>query len=131
MLLEKQDLAMLRFYEQARELSSKLLKSWLTTYKFKDWAVHRTTNPGSAVTQEDKANRAEEIARLLSDNGHWSSHGRFIGMKKLQQELRLDIEDFGTDTELQDAARRYCEVFSTFCTERGINSFVYSRHTTN
>lgn len=131
MLIEKQDLAMLRFYEQARELSTKLLKTWLAKYKFKDWATHRSHNVGAPVTMEDKEQRAEEIATLLSDNGHWSSHGRLIGMSTLTNALRLEIEDFGKDHELQDAARRYCEVFVTFCSERGINAHVYSRHTTN
>jgi hypothetical protein len=35
--LMRQDLAMLRFYEQARDLSVALLKRWLVQYKFKDW----------------------------------------------------------------------------------------------
>lgn len=131
MLIEKQDLAMLRFYEQARELSKTLLKQWLTKYKFKDWVEHQTTNPGMPVTEAEKVQRAEEIATLLSDNGHWSSHGRFIGMGTLRNQLRLKIEDFGADPELQEAARRYCEVFSTFCAERGIPWYVYNRHTTN
>ena len=131
MLIEKQDLAMLRFYEQARELSKTLLKQWLTKYKFKDWEVHQTTNPGTPVTLAQKTERAEEIATLLSDNGHWSSHGRFIGMETLRNQLRLKIEDFGEDPDLQDAVRRYCEVFSTFCAERGIPSYVYSSHTMN
>lgn len=130
-LIEKQDLAMLRFYEQARELSKTLLKQWLTKYKFKDWTHHQTTNPGTVVTDEEKVRRAEEIAMLLSDNGHWSSHGRFISMETLRTVLRLKIEDFGADSVLQEAARRYCELFSTFCTERGINTYVYSRHTAN
>lgn len=129
MLLEKQDLAMLRFYEQARDLSITLLKSWLTKYKFKDWTEHRTTNPGTPVTDDDKMRRAEEIATLLSNNTHWHSHGRFIGMKTLVDTVRLEIEDFGKDAELQEAVRRYSDVLASFLNRNGVPYFVYNRHT--
>jgi Serine dehydrogenase proteinase len=128
-LLDKQDLAMLRLYEQARDLSVKLLKQWLTTYKFKDWTIHRTTNPGAAVTDADKEARAEEIAKLLSDNGHWHSHGRFISMKTLKDVVRLEIEDFGSDKGVQDTLRRYSDVLSIFLNQRRVPYFVYNRHT--
>ena len=67
--LMKQDLAMLRFYEQARDLSVKLLEGWLVQYKFKDWLTHRTNNIGAAVTAQEKQARAREIAQLLSEPG--------------------------------------------------------------
>lgn len=129
MLLEKQDLAMLRFYEQARDLSITLLKQWLTKYKFKDWLVHRTTNPGTPVTDEDKERRAQEIATLLSDNRKWHSHGRLIGMKTLRDVLKLEIEDLATDKELQEAVRRYSDVLSAFLNRNQVPYYVYSRHT--
>lgn len=100
MLIEKQDLAMLRFYEQARELSKTSLKQWLNNCKFRDWSLHQTTDPRAPVIQEEKIQRAEEIATLLSDNGYWSSHGRFIGMGTSRKQLRLKMEDFGGNTEL-------------------------------
>ena len=128
-LFEKQDLAMLRFYEQARDLSITLLKQWLTRYKFKDWTQHRTTNPGTPVTAQDKEARAEEIATLLSNNSHWYSHGRFIGIGTLREKLRLEIDDFGVDRDLQDAVRRYSDVLSDYLNRLGIQSYVYSRHT--
>jgi Serine dehydrogenase proteinase len=88
--LLNQDLAMLRFYEQARDLSIALLKKWLVQYKFKDWLTHRTNNPGTPVTLAEKDARATEIATLLSNNTHWNSHGRFIGVSTLTKECRLD-----------------------------------------
>lgn len=129
MLLEKQDLAMLRFYEQARDLSVTLLKKWLANYKFQDWVKHRTKNPGTPVTPEEKQERAREIAEMLSNNQHWHSHGRFIGMKTLREDVRLEIEDFGEDVELQDAIRRYSDVFSGFLNRINAPYYVYSRHT--
>lgn len=127
-LLEKQDLAMLRFYEQARDLSKALLKKWLVKYKFADWTEHRTNNPGSPVTPEDKTSRAEEIADMLSDNNLWHSHGRMIGMQTLQSLIRLEIDDFGTDNDLQNAIRRYSDGLTDYISRQGVPIYIYNRH---
>ena len=120
-----QDMAMLRFYEQARELSQALLEKWLVQYKFKDWSTHRTHNPGQAVTDDEKTARAAEIAKLLSDNGHWHSHGRNIGMATLKA-ARLEIDDFGQDKDLQSAVRRYSDTLSEYLARQRIEAFLYS-----
>ncbi len=99
MMLSQLDLAKLRQYEQAAELSIDLLKIWLVNYKFKDWTNHRTTNPGTAVTQKQKEERAQEIAYILNDNSRWHSHGRMIGIKTLQEILKLEIDDFSDNVE--------------------------------
>ena len=129
-LIEKQDLAMLRLYEQAKELSIALLKKWLVQYKFKDWETHRTTNPGSKVTEEEKKARAEEIAMILSNNNYWHSHSRMIGMNKLK-ELRLDIDDLSKNKDLHLAVRRYCDTLSDYLKGHGASSFLHSRHIDN
>jgi hypothetical protein len=126
--LLNQDLAMLRFYEQARDLSIALLKKWLVQYKFKDWLTHRTNNPGSPVTSAEKEIRATEIAQLLSNNSHWNTHGRFIGMSTLARECRLDIDDFGKDPDLQKHVRTYNDVLSDYLARMQIRSYLYSRH---
>jgi len=41
-IAQSQDLAELRRYEQARDLSVSLLKTWLIEYKFRPWTAHRT-----------------------------------------------------------------------------------------
>ena len=76
-----------------------MLKKWLTTYKFKDWTIH---SDGSAVTQEEKEQRALEIASKLSDNNVWKSHGRPIGIQVLKNDLHLEIVDFEKDSELNE-----------------------------
>jgi hypothetical protein len=129
--LLNQDLAMLRFYGQARDLSIALLEKWLVQYKFKDWLVHRTNNPGAAVTPAEKQTRATQIAKLLSDNTHWHSHGRMIGMSTLQQTCRLDVDDFGADEDLQRAIRTYNDALSEWLARMQIRSFIYSRHVTS
>lgn len=126
----RQDLAMLRFHEQARDLSVALLEKWLVQYKFKDWVKHRTHNAGSDVTPEEKQARATEIARMLSDNTIWHSHGRMIGMQTLKDLLKLEIDDFGLDAELQKQVRRYNDTLSEYLARSNIQSFLYSSRTT-
>lgn len=126
--LMRLDLAMLRFYEQARELSVALLKKWLVQYKFKDWKIHRTNNAGAPVTDQEKEDRAREIAQLLSDNTHWHSHGRMIGMRTLKDVCRLEIDDYGADKDLQKAVRRYNDTLSDYLSRSGITSYLYTCH---
>lgn len=95
MMLGQLDLAHLRRYEQARELSIDLLKKWLVEYKFREWTVHQGDKKlGKLVTHKEKEARAKKIATALSDNGKWHSHGRTIGINTLINELRIKIEDF-------------------------------------
>jgi len=119
---------MLRFYEQARDLSVALLEKWLVQYKFKDWLTHRTNNPGTPVTTAEKQTRANEIAKLLSNNAHWHSHGRLIGIATLKETCRLEIDDFGGDRGLQAAVRTYNDALSDYLARVQIRSFLYSRH---
>ncbi|HEV2613674.1 MAG TPA: serine dehydrogenasease [Gammaproteobacteria bacterium] len=106
-MLKALDLATLRRYEQARDLSVSLLKQWLVRYKFKDWIKHRTTKPGSFVTDAEKDARAEYIAKELSNNKYWHSHGRMIGIQTLRDVLRLEIDDYSKDAELRYNVRMY------------------------
>ncbi|MNJ50352.1 hypothetical protein D3C77_456230 [compost metagenome] len=111
-MLQRLDLATLRRYEQARDLSVSLLKQWLVKYKFKDWEVHSTTDPGSPVTPEQKAARAEQIAKDLSDNNRWHSHGRMIGINTLTDSLKLKIEDYTDEAALRQNLRVYSELLA-------------------
>jgi hypothetical protein len=100
MMLSHLDLAQMRQYEQAVELSIDLLKKWLVEYKFKDWTKHRTTNAGAEVTLEEKQIRAQEIAQMLSDNNRWNSHTRFISAETLRNIVKLEIDDFSDKREM-------------------------------
>jgi leucyl-tRNA synthetase len=124
--LMRQDLAMLRFYEQAKDLSIALLEKWLVQYKFKDWLTHRTHNPGAPVTDDEKRARASEIAKLLTNNAHWHSHGRMIGMNTLKRDCKLEIDDFGEDRDLQRFIRRYNDTLSEYLGRSQIRAFLYS-----
>ena len=122
------DLAKLALYEQARDLSIDLLKQWLVKYKFAEWTLHRTTNPGTPVIKEEKEQRAEEIAKALSDNRRWHSHGRALNPAKLR-ELRLDIDDYSNDPELRSEIRGYSDLLTTYTERLGWNFFMHSHLT--
>lgn len=128
--LQQLDLAELRSFEQARDLTVSLLKEWLVKYKFKDWENHRSSgeNYGKAVTHSEKIQRAEEIAIALGNNQKWHSHGRFIGMDTLRNDLRLEIEDFGIDPELHGLIRGYNDLICEFLAKNEMQFFVHSRN---
>lgn len=123
------DLAELRGYEQARDLAVDLLKEWLVKYKFKNWNIHRT-NPkyiGKPVTKRQKVKRAEEIAKALSDNSRWKSHGRPIDIKTLV-ELRLEIEDYSKDKALLDTIRSYHGLLVDFVKRENYPIFIHTKY---
>ncbi len=129
-MLQNQDLATLRSYEQARDLTIALLKEWLVKYKFKNWDTHRT-NPekkGESVTLKEKEQRAEKIAKLLGDNKIWHSHGRFIGIQTLKKLLKLEIEDYSNDVPLRNLIREYNDIICEYIVKNGIRVFLHSRN---
>jgi membrane-bound ClpP family serine protease len=130
LILQSLDLAMLSRYEQAKNLTITLLKRWLVEYKFRDWNTHQTTpeKVGQPVTQEEKEQSAEEIAKLLGDNKHWHSHARMLGINRLRSEVRLKIEDYSKDAELQPLIRSYNDLITEYIARNGHKFFMHSRN---
>lgn len=129
LILKDFDLAELRGYEQARELTFSLLKKWLVKYKFKNWEKHRT-NPGKigkTVTKKEKDQRAEEIADKLSDNKLWKSHSRPINIETLKNEVRLEIEDYSDKDELRKDIRSYYDLLSDYVKRMQSTIFIHTR----
>ncbi len=127
--MQNQDLAVLSRYEQARDLTVTLLKKWLVEFKFRDWKIHRT-NPdkkGQKVTQDEKQERAEQIARALGDNKLWHSHGRMIGPATLALLLRLEINDYSKDDELRPLIRSYNDLLTEYIVRNEFPSFMHNR----
>jgi hypothetical protein len=129
LILQNQDLAMLRSYEQARDLTITLLKNWLVSYKFKEWTEHKSDpmKIGQPVSDEEKQQRAEEIADMLGNNKIWHSHGRMINISKLQSVLRLEIEDYSEQTDLRTLIRNYNDLLTEFIARNGNKVFLHSR----
>tara|TARA_Y100000815_G_C13204231_1_gene447959 strand:+ start:169 stop:804 length:636 start_codon:yes stop_codon:yes gene_type:complete len=128
-ILKDFDLAELKGYEQAKELTISLLKKWLVKYKFKNWEVHNT-NPdlkGQPVTLAQKEQRAEEIAALLSDNNLWKSHGRPINIETLEKDLRLKIKDYSKEEELRVLIREYYDLLSDYANQIKAPIFVQTK----
>jgi hypothetical protein len=128
-MLQSQDLAMLSRYEQAKNLTITLLKKWLVEYKFRNWTTHHASSAkrGQPVTEPEKQERAEEIARMLADNKLWHSHGRRIGIGTLQNVLRLKIDDYSADVELRNQIRSYNDFLIEFIIRENHPSFLHSR----
>lgn len=131
LILKDIDLAELRAYEQAKELTISLLKKWLVNYKFKNWTRHETTPEllDKEVTQEEKEKRAEEIADELGNNKRWKSHRRPISMEILKNDskLKLKIEDYGNLPERQKLIREYYNLLSDYIIKNNFRIFVHSR----
>lgn len=129
LILQNQDLALLARYEQARDLTVTLLKKWLVEFKFKNWPKHRSdpSKLGQPVTDDQKQERAEQIARMLGDNKLWHSHGRMIGPGTLASILRLEINDYSSDNELRPLIRSYNDLLTDYIARGGFNLFMHNR----
>lgn len=121
--LKEIDLGELRSFEQARDLTIDLLKKWLVIYKFKNWNQH---HDGRAVTPADKAQRAEVIAKDLSDNNKWKSHGKGINISELT-ELKLKIEDFSKNANLRPLIREYYNAMDEYIRMKHHQLFIHNR----
>lgn len=130
LMLKDQDLAMLKSYEQAKDLTVSLLKEWLVKYKFKNWSEHQTsdTKKGQQVTEQEKQARAEEIAKILGDNKRWFSHGRSIGLQTLQTVLKLKIEDYSQNDELRNLIRKYNDMICDYIVRSQRQYFLHSQN---
>lgn len=125
LILKDFDLAELRGYEQAKELTIDLLKKWLVKYKFKNWK--RTKNSGKEVTDKMREDRAKEIADHLSDNKIWKSHGRPINIETLQDFLNLVIEDYGANPELSSLIDSYSSLLHDYVMKNNVPLFTHTR----
>jgi len=123
-ILKDFDLGELRSYEQAKDLTIDLLKKWLVRYKFKNCEYRSSTK--AKVTLKEKEDKAADIARQLSDNNKWKSHGRSINVEELTK-LGLKIEDYSSDANKTTIIREYYDLLSDYRAKRNIQIFVHSR----
>ncbi|GHC79259.1 hypothetical protein GCM10010136_31670 [Limoniibacter endophyticus] len=127
-LLDKFDPAHLHWLEQAREHSVDLLKEWLVNFKFKNWNV--TKDRQLTVTQEMRVSRAEEIANALNETTRWRSHGRGLSIMTVRNDLKLEVEDFGSDADLSDLNKKvsgYYRLLKDYMGRRGWQYAVQTR----
>lgn len=124
------DLAQMKQYEQAREITVTLLKKWLVKYRFSNWTIHQTnpTLKGTPVTLEQKIERAEEIATVLSDNKKWHSHNRPIDITELNEACKLKIKDYSNETKLREMIRNYNDIVVSYIEMKKIGQFLHARN---
>ncbi len=122
-LIQNTDLAELRSYEQARDLTTELLKDWLVRYRFKDWKMNAKKQK---VTKDMKIKRADMVAKKLSDNKIWHSHARSIDINKVKNILGLEIEDY-SNSPIQEIIRNYNDLVCDYIQAYGLDFFINTR----
>lgn len=122
-ILLKFDQAELHKYEQERELSITLLKDWIAKYKFKNW--EKTNTRGIDVTNEMRVERAQFIAEELNKTKKWHTHGYGISKDVLTNELKLLIDDFGTNPARSKLIRDYHDLMADYMIRRNAIGVVH------
>jgi len=82
---------------------------------------------GPSVTEAEKVNRAEEVAKILNDTGRWKSHARPINMETLEKEVRLKIEDYGKCATMKQAIRDYHRLVIDYMSKNDLPIFIHTR----
>lgn len=121
-LISNFDAAELYRFEQERELSIALLEDWLVKFKFKNWKV--TEGKKKKVTAAMRRKRAKEIGEKLNETDHWHSHSRGIPMDVLRRDLKLLIEDFGSDPKLASPIHDYYRLLKDYGMRRSHDALV-------
>ncbi|WP_419785194.1 SDH family Clp fold serine proteinase [Pseudodesulfovibrio sp.] len=93
----------LKHVYNAFEFAKELVVSWLPQYKFKNWDV--TESKKEPVTEDKKIQRANEIARDLTDINRWRDHGRSLKLKEME-EIKLTIDRVDDDPNMADLVYR-------------------------
>lgn len=123
LILKDFDLAEIRAYEQAKELTIDLLKEWLVNYKFKNWNEH---SDGKKVTRSEKIRVAESIAAELNNHEKWKAHGRPLNIDAIRK-IGLKVEDFDEDESTKKLVREYYNLMNDFTIKNGLNGFIHTR----
>lgn len=89
--------------ENIQEFSKHLVTEWLARYKFKYWNEH---SDGRRVTEDERYNRAEEIATELCSQSRWLTHGRSLKMDDLDN-IGVRVINYSKNAELDEAITRY------------------------
>ena len=75
-----------------------------------------------------KTNRASKIAKELNNTKRWHSHSYGISLTELENDLGLQIENFGKDQERADVIHNY---HNLLWDDVQIRRFVGVLHSTN
>jgi len=106
----------------ASKLSTTLVTNYLKTYKFKTWETHSN---GTIVTEEEKNERAMEIATQLCDNSIWLSHASRITRDMANDICKLRVT-YSEDVEGLDRAIKRFWALMQITLENNLIAKIYS-----
>lgn len=78
------------------------------------------------MTDVMREERADYIARSLSQHDRWQTHGRGISMQTLRDELKLKIDAYGDDPVLSETVWNYFWFLRDYMNRQSAESFVHS-----
>jgi hypothetical protein len=76
----------------------------LVNYKFRDWLTH---NNRATVTQQERADKANEVAQKLCSHEHWKVHSHGISREVAWSELGIKIDHPEDIPDFNRALRRF------------------------
>ncbi|MEN9304607.1 MAG: hypothetical protein RL264_3036 [Bacteroidota bacterium] len=93
----------------ASNYSIQMVEEYLFNHKFKNWTVH--SDGTTAVTEQEKKSRANEIAKLLCEHSKWKNHGHAITREAAWEVCKLKIHHAENTAGLDRAMRRMWALF--------------------
>lgn len=108
----------------ASDYSIKMTKDFLEKYKFRNWTTHLSDN--RVVTEEERKERAEEIANILCNHKEWKSHGHYINREAAHDQCKLEITHSESIPNLDKAMRRMWALFYWIFDSTPINKLFVS-----
>lgn len=95
----------------ASQHSIDLVKEFLYNHKFKNWVKHSNGDP---VTDAERKDTSESIAKHLCDNSEWKIHGHAITRETAWDICKLKITHSESVTGLDRAMKRMWALFYWF-----------------
>jgi len=93
----------------ASNYSIQMVEEYLFNHKFKNWTVH--SDGTTPVTEQEKKDRANEIAKLLCEHSKWKNHGHAITREAAWEVCKLKIHHAENTAGLDRAMRRMWALF--------------------
>ena len=115
----------LQHAQNALDFAKDLVETWLVKHKFKNWSIHSSN--GEPVTEEDRKQRAYDIAKKLGAHQQWKTHGRSIKINDLR-DMRLLITDYSENKNLYEAIRKYYALMQMSLQQAGIYKIFETAH---
>ncbi|MEO0594018.1 MAG: hypothetical protein AAFZ38_10595 [Myxococcota bacterium] len=81
-----------------------IAQEYLNKYKFRYWTTHSST--GEPVTDEERRNRARQVANVICSHDNWKAHGHAINRDAALRELKIKVDNIEDVDGLELAVRR-------------------------